>query len=246
MIYVADAEGIGPAIALPLLKRAAQLNPRWGEPIFRQAQLEPDPARKEALLKEAAKLQPRETRYWLELAHVQTDAGNATAAQGTWLRAEDSAPTGAERDRIHQLRLASEQARLDAADAARLRDREAVHLADEQAQKAELDRIHAAETRANAAHADDAAPSNVLTWNQVTAHKTLRGVLTNIECLSGASRLTIKDHAGASTQLLLTGDPAQKLGCGAQHPPRRVSIDYSADPDDRYRTAGTVITIESQ
>ncbi|MGA8026994.1 MAG: hypothetical protein WB992_07600 [Bryobacteraceae bacterium] len=248
-VYIAAAEGLDVAEALPLLKKAARLNPLWGEPIFQQAQLTPDPAAKEALLKNAVQLDPRATRYWVELAQIQTTAGEASAAQGSWLRAEDSAPDSQERGRIHQLRLDSEQERLDAADQARRNEREAVHLADERAQDAETERIRAAEAKANAS-VDEAAggekPQNVVPWNQLTPQKKLEGALTRVDCLGDNARLSIKDRTGATLELFLKGSSALGLSCGVQQPPRRVSIGYSAQPDERFHTAGNVVSIKVQ
>ena len=51
--------------------------------------------------------------------------------------------------RIHQLRMDSEEQRLDAADRDRRREREELHQADQRAQNAETQRIHAAEQKAN-------------------------------------------------------------------------------------------------
>jgi len=248
-VYVAAADGLDAAQALPLLKKAAQLNPLWGEPIFKQAELASEPAQKEALLKQATQLDPRATEYWLELARVQTDAGEATAAQGTWLRAEDSAPNAAERERIHQMRLDSEQERLDAADEARRREREAVHLDDERAQQAELDRIRAAEAKANQsadAAAGTAEPDKVVPWDEVVKQKKLQGVLVRVDCLHTATRLWVKDKTGGSTQLLLKQIPQSGLACGPQHPPRRITVAYSAEPDERFHTVGTVVTMQVQ
>ena len=248
-VYVSAADGLNTDKALPLLKKAAQLSPLWAEPIFKQAELASEPARKEALLKEAVRLDPRATEYWLELAKVQTEAGEATAAQGTWLRAEDSAPDGAERARIHQLRLDSEQQRLDAADEARRREREAVHLADERAQQAELDRIRAAEAKANQAtdaQAGTGKPENAVPWDQVIAQKKLQGMLVRVECLRTATRLWIKEKSGASIQLLLKQNELSGLACGPQQPPRRVTLAYSADPDEQFHTVGTVVSMQVQ
>lgn len=248
-VYVTAAEGLDAAQALPLLKKAAQLNPLWAEPIFKQAELAPNPAEKEKLLKEAVKLDPRGTQYWLELAQLQTETGESTAAQGTWLRAEDSAPDPKERDRIHQLRIDSEQARLDAADEARRREREAAHLDDEHAQKAELDRIHAAEEKANQsvdAKAGTAKPEDAVPWDQVVAQKKLQGMLVRVDCLHTATRLWVKDKTGTATQLLLKQVTPPGLTCGPQQPARRVTLAYSADPDEQFHTAGTVVSIQVQ
>jgi hypothetical protein len=248
-VYVSAADGLDAGQALPLLKKAAQLNPRWGEPIFRQAELAAEPALKEPLLKQATQLDPRSTEYWLELAKVQTDVGEATLAQGTWLRAEDSAPNGAERDRIHQMRLDSEQERLDAADDARRREREAVHLDDERAQQAELDRIRAAEAKANQsadAAARSAKPDKIVPWDEVVTQKKLQGMLVRVDCLHTATRLWVKDKSGASTSLLLKQIVQSGLTCGPQQPPRRITVAYSAEPDEGFHTAGTVVTMQVQ
>ena len=248
-VYVAATEGLDAPQALPLLKKAVQLNPLWAEPIFREAQLTSDPVEKQALLKQAIRLDPRGTQYWIELAQVQTSAGQASAAQGSWLRAEDSASTPEERDRIHQLRLNSEQERLDAAEDARRRDREAVHLADERAQQAETDRVRAAEAKANQAldaAAGGGKPENVVPWEQVVPQKKLEGTLTRVDCLGSNARLWVNDKAGKLTQLFLKNVSEADLPCGPQQPVRHVSIAYSAQPDDRFRTAGNVVSIKIQ
>lgn len=248
-VYVTAADGLEGGAALALLKKAAQWNPLWAEPIFKQAELASSPAQKEALLKQATQLDPRATKYWLELAKAQAEAGEASAAQGTWLRAEDSAPTPAERDRIHQLRLDSEQERLDAADEARRREREAAHLDDERAQQAELDRIRAAEAKANQAadaQAGSDTPEKVVPWDQVVAQKKLAGTLVQVDCLRTATRLGIKDKAGSSIQLLLKQAVKTGLSCGAQRPPRRILLTYSAEADEQFHTAGTVVSMQLQ
>ncbi len=246
-VFVGAADGLDPAEALPLLKRAIQLNPLWAEPIYQQAQLASDPGEKLKLLKEATRLDPRQTKYWIELAQFETAQGDATAAQGTWLRAEDSAPNDAERARVHQMRVDSEQERLDAAEDARRRDREAVHLADERAQQNEADRIRAAEEKANkaldsASTADD--PQNAVPWNQLVPQKKLQGSLLRVDCLGSNARLTIKDKAGARLQLLLKQASEAGLTCGAQQPARHVSLTYAAEPDDRFHTSGNIVDLQ--
>ncbi len=248
-VYAAAAEGLSPAQALPLLKKAAQLNPLWAEPVFRQAQLTDEPAEKEALLKKATQLDPRGTQYWMELAQVETANGQATAAQGTWLQAEDSAPTPAERERIHQLRLNSEQERLNTADEARRREREATHLADEHAQQSEADRIKAAEAKANEAldtAAGGAKPENAVPWDQVVPQKKFDGTLIRVDCLGSHARLWVNDKRGNTLPLFLKDSSMLGLACGAQQPARRVSVAYSAQPDDRFHTAGNVVSIKIQ
>jgi len=246
-VFVDAADGLDPAEALPLLKKAAQLNLLWAQPIFEQAQITSDPTEKQKLLKQATRLNPRETGFWIELAQLQSTQGDATAAQGSWLRAEDSAPSEAEHARVHQLRLDSEQERLDAADNARHRDREAVHLADEHAQQSQADRIRAAEEKANQA-LDKASggerPADVVPWQQVVPRKKLQGSLVQVDCLGSDARLTVKDKGGASVQLLFKQMSEAHLTCGPQQPGRRVSVTYALQPDDRFHTSGNVVDIE--
>ncbi|MBV9498567.1 MAG: hypothetical protein JO138_04270 [Acidobacteriaceae bacterium] len=247
-VYVAAAEDLPPDQALPLLKKAAQLNPLWGEPVFQQALLAANPAEKESKLKQATQLDPRATRYWLELAQVEMANGEGVSAQGAWLHAEESAPTQAERDRLHQQRLDSQQEREDAAENQRLRERNAAHLADEQAQQSEADRIRAAEERANKtldSAAGGAQPSNVVPWSAISENKKLRGQLIQVDCLRHASRLTIRAAAG-NVALLLPESIGQKLACGVLSSPRRVSVAYNAESDEEHNTSGVITSFEFQ
>jgi hypothetical protein len=244
LVYVGAAEGLDAAQALPLLKRAEQLNPLWAEPVFQQAEVTNNAAEKLSLLKKATQLDPRGTRYWVALAEYQTSLGQAAAAQSSWVRAEDSAPTSAERDRLHQQRLDSEQDRLDAEARAAKRERDAAKEADEHAQQAEAARIRAAEERANAGR--DEPAENVLKWSDVVPQRNLTGRLINVECLGANARLEIKDKQGASIRLLLKNVSESGLACGTQKPSRAVSISYAAQPDDRFQTAGLVTSLKLQ
>lgn len=248
-VYVAAAEGLPPERATPVLKRAAQLNPLWAEPILLQAQLTPDLAQREVLLKKVVQLDARLTKAWLALAETQTANGHATAAQGTWLRAEDSAGPGPDQDRIHQLRLSSEQERLNAAEAARRHEREAAQLDDERAQQAAAARIHAAEEKANEqqeAAAGGVKPEKVVPWEETVRQRKIQGTLIRVDCLRDSARLWVKDRAGKIMQLFLK-EPGQ-LGpaCNAQTRPRRVLVAYSPRDDDRLNTSGDVVSITFQ
>lgn len=246
-VYLADADGQPRTEGLELLKKASQLNPMWAEPVYLQAELASTPAEKETLLKKAVQLAPRMTKYWIELAELQTVDGHALLAQGSWLRAEDSAPTEAERERVHQLRVRSEQERLDAADQERRREREAAHLADQQAQQSEADRIRAAEAKAN--HALDTAaggsePTNVVPWDSMLTKKKVTGTLLRVECLHSGDRLSIKNRSGQIVQLYLKDPASSNLSCGIQTSPRRVTVAYIDRTDDVRHTAGNVTDIE--
>ncbi|MGI8958509.1 MAG: tetratricopeptide repeat protein [Bryobacteraceae bacterium] len=248
-VYVAAAEGLAADRATPLLKRAAQLNPLWAEPVFRQAQLTSDLAEREVLLKKAVQLDPRSTRAWLALADTQTANGHAAVAQGTWLRAEESTVPGPERDRLHQLRLSSEQERLNAAETARRRERETAQQDDERAQQAEAHRIRAAEEKANQqqeAAAGGVKPEKIVPWEETVRQRRIQGRLIRVDCLRASARIWVKDKAGKIIQLFLK-EPGQ-LGpaCGPQPQPRRVLVAYSPRDDDRLNTAGDVVSITFQ
>jgi hypothetical protein len=248
-VYVAAAEGRAPEQALPLLKRAAQLNPLWSEPVFRQAQLTPDLAQREVFLKKVVQLNPRSTEAWLALAEIQTANGHASTAQGTWLRAEDSAAPGPDRDRIHQLRLNSEQERLNAAEAARRHERDAARLDDERAQQSEAARIRAAEEKANEqqeAAAGGVKPENVIPWEETVRQRKVQGRLIRVDCLRNSARLWVKDRAGKIMQLFLKEPSQLGRGCGPQSQPRRVLVAYSPRDDDRLNTSGDVVSITFQ
>jgi len=239
-----------PQRALELLKRAAALNPLWAVPIYEQARLTTDPAAKEALLRKAAQIDPRATSYWLDLAQLQTTNGHAIEAQGSWLRAEDSAPTAGEKDHIHQMRMDTEQGRLDAADAERIREREAAHADDQRAQDNEADAIRAAEEKANRENdlaAGNEKPADVVPWDATLPQRKLTGLLTQVDCLHGGkTRLTIQERSGKTTSVLGDSNLTTAISCGIQQPPKKVSISYAADPDAHFRTAGRLVNLQLQ
>ncbi len=248
-VFVKAADGLSANEALPLLKRAEQLNPLWAEPIFLEAQLTPDLAQREVLLQKAVHLDPRDTQAWVALANTQTANGHAEVAQGTWLRAEDSAATPEERDRIHQQRLASEQERLDAAEAARCKERDAARLEDERAQQAEAARIRAAEEKANEkleAAAGGAKPEKVVPWEETVRQRKINGTLIRVDCLRHSDRLWVKDKTGKVLQLFLKEPNQIDAACGSQQQPRRVLIAYSPRDDDGFHTSGDVVSITFQ
>ncbi len=248
-VYTASAEDLPQEQALPLLKRAAELNPRWAEPVFLQAQLAEQPSEKEMLLKSATELNRREPEYWITLAKTQTADGHAAFAQGSWLRAEEAAASEKERERIHQMRLDSEEERLNAADAAREQEREAVHVANRRAQQRQANRVRVAEEKANRAldaEAGSARPETVVPWSDVIPQKRLEGVLTRVDCLGSDARLILRSRDGTSTPLLLKNASEFGLACGEQRSPARLSVSFAAQPDEQLKTSGTVTTLKIQ
>lgn len=250
-VYLEKADGLSGDQAAELLKKAALYNPRWAEPVYRQAQLAVKPADKVALLHNCTQLDPRRTDCWLQLAQLQSTMGDGPGAQGSWFRAEQSAPTDSQRDRIHTMRLASEEQRLNAVEAKRRQEQQAAEADEDRALRAEAARIHAAERRANrelAAESGAPVPANPATANQFTAKaKKLTGTLVAIGCSNSSSAtLSVRDRRGETTKVLL-GDKSQlDLSCGVQRPPLPISLTYSEHPDDQLGTAGQVVTLNLQ
>ncbi len=235
--------------SLSLLKKAAQLNPRWAAPVYAEAEAASDPAEKETLLKKAASLDPRNTSYWLELAQLQASDGHAIEAQSSWLRAEDSAPNETERDRIRKLHEQSEQDRLNAADQERSDEREAAHREDQRARAAENDRIHAAEQKANESLSQNAsgdAPAKVVPWEDVVPQRKLSGVLTSVVCGRQTARILVRDKGGKVVPLSVRDWKAAGLSCGAQQNGHRIAVTYAAEPDEPNHTAGRVLSLRLQ
>ncbi len=248
-VYFASAEDLPTERMIALLKKAATLNPRWAEPVFRQAQETEDKGEREALIKRATEINPRETKYWIALAKAQIANGHASVAQGSWLRAEESAATEKGRDEIHQMRLDNETARLDAAEKARLQERNAAHLADQRAQQSQADRVKAAESKANAsldAEAGGKAPTEVVPWNQVVPKKELRGQLTRVDCVGKNARLRVKDTHNHELTLFVANSADAGLSCGDQKPAIPVIVTYSAQPDESLHIDGTVLTLQTR
>jgi hypothetical protein len=248
-VYFASAEDLPTERLIALLKKAETLNPRWAEPVFRQAQETEDKGEREALIKKATEINPRETKYWIELAKAQIANGHAAVAQGSWLRAEESAATDKGRDDIHQMRLDNEAARLDAAEKARRDERDAARRSDAQAQQSQADRIKAAEAKANAAvdaEAGGKAPGEVVPWNQVVPKKELRGQLLRVECAGKTARLRVKDTHNRESTLLFRNPSDSGLSCGDQKPTVPVIVTYSAQPDEALRIDGTVLTLQTR
>jgi hypothetical protein len=244
-VYLGAALSGPAADALPLLKKAAEINPMWAEPVFRQAEFTTNLSEKETLIKRATQLDPRISEYWIELAQLQIENGHVSLAQGSWLKAEDSAKNETERERIHELRTNSEQARLDALEVERRRDREEAHEADRRAQRVEEDAIHRAEERANRtldAAAGGEKVGDAVPYSSLLPKKKISGVLTQVDCLNRGVRLLVKAKTGETSALYLpeTASLPLQLTCGAQHAPRHVTITYTMSADEIRHTIGDV------
>jgi hypothetical protein len=238
--------------ATQALLHAAGINPKLDEPFAMMAQRDTDPQKRLAHWKAAAERNPRNAAYWKALAEAYLADHNYGGAASAWKSGEQAATDPAQRDQMHQARMAVEEQRLDY---------EAAEKRREAAEKAaELDRLkaearaelHAAEAKFSdgSAKPDDKA---IPWWEGPKPTGHLQGNLKQVDCLGKQARLVVEDPQHQIVKLLVA-DPAQivfigtqqaTLGCGVQKP-RRVVIDYFPKPNAKLATAGDVASIEFQ
>jgi hypothetical protein len=250
-VYVQSAQGRPPAEAISLLKTAAEVNPRWWLPLAKQAELVESLPEKQSLLIDACKLNPRSAALWRQLAELQTKMGRGMAAQNSWIRAEDASATSDERERIHRLREAAEEKRLDAEDQARRDAQAAAKAEDDRLRNRQQERIQAAEERAAEANgeSDSSNLKNVTPWWSGN-DRPIEAELTRVECLDNEARLFLRSSSGKPLVLLvpdakqvrIDGASAQ-LGCGVQSPKRKLTLTYKPRVDRRLKTTGDVDAI---
>lgn len=243
-----------------LLKKASELNPRWGEPYYQLADInpaidKPQLEQRAAMLKKAAELDPRNSDYWTALAKTYEVAKDFTEAQKAWSGAERAAANDQERAKIAKIRLDVQAKRFDyeAAERKRIHDEEQADIERVKAQsEAE---IHAAEAAARKKmNPNGEAIPKPEGWYKApdTGGATLQGTFQRLDCLSGAQARLVVQVADAKTVQLLVADPSQidlggrneTLNCGAQKNPRQVLVRYNPKPDAKLHTAGVVTTIE--
>lgn len=237
------------------LKKAAELNPRWSEPYFRQAEVEKDNLeQRAAMLKKAAAFEPRNIDYWQALARTEIAAKNFPEAQKAWAGAERAAANDEERSRIHQVRLQVEKERADFEEAERKRIAEERER-DIQRVKAQSDAaIHAAEAEAyKKLNPDGTAPPKPVGWyEEMHGNAKVEGLFERLDCIGRQARLVIQGADGKNmqllvrdpTQIVVVGGAEKTFGCGAQKPPQKVLVEYIAKPDAKQRTSGEAVSIE--
>ncbi len=241
------------------LKKASELNPRWAEPYFQLADI--DPAidkehleKRAVLLKKAVSLEPRNIDYWTALAKNDVAANDFTEAQKAWGGAEHAATSDEERERIHQLRQSLQETRFDAeaAERKRLADE---HEADLQRVKAQSDAaIRLAEDQARKRlNPNGEPPPKPEVWYQNgKTGPSVEGAFIRLDCLDGKQARLVIQAADAKTVQLLVADPsqidmggaAQALSCGPQKNPRQVLVHFDAKADAKLHTTGVVTAIE--
>jgi hypothetical protein len=229
------------------LEQAAKANPRWAEPHVRLAALETNAVAKVAQLKTATTLAPNNSAYWQALADAQTAANQPTDAAKSWISAERTAPSEAERTRIRQIRVDAEQRRTDFELDAKKRD------ADERAQElqnikdAAAAEVRAAEAKANREQGGLKSGATPVPFAQIYGGESIAGTLLQVDCFNGPRRLTIEKSGGATVKVVVRStqglNPAD-FTCGAQKPTRRVFVTHDSKPDAQLGTVGNVQTYE--
>lgn len=241
------------------LKKASELNPRWAEPYYQLADVDPavDKVHLEqraALLKKAANLDPRSIDYWEELAKTYIAAKDFGEAEKAWSGAERAAATDQDREHIRKIRLDVQAKQFDeeAAERKRVKDE----------QEADLERVKAQSDAAIRASEDaarkkmnpnGAVPPKPQAWYEApTAGAKVNGVFKRLDCLDQRARLVIQTADGKTVQLLMAdpsqvtlgGGGEQTFACGAQKNPRQVTVQYNAKSDTALHTSGVVVAIE--
>ncbi len=243
-----------PAKAWDAFQQAGQLNPRWAEPHSRMASMTKDPQKRIQLWKKAAEIEPRNARHWQELAEAELAVKAFANAAIAWRSAERAAATAEERERIRRSRLSYEERRagLEEAERRRLAEEAAREIA--RLKEDALREVRAAEARANQGAGPASSRKPVEWWDGPRPTGKASGLLERVDCVGRTARLVIRGEARKLMQLAIR-DPAkivilgggeQTLGCGPQKPPRKVTVEYTPQPDARLGTIGEAALIEFQ
>ncbi|MEO8025683.1 MAG: hypothetical protein ABI823_04395 [Bryobacteraceae bacterium] len=243
-----------PGKASGFISEATTLNPLWAEPWVQMARIDDGKQRKAFDWKQAATRQPRNAEYWQAYAKTALDAKLFQEAGRAWVLAERAAASPEERERIHDLRLKTEDERAAAEAAERKR------IADERVRELEALKagaraeIHAAEQAANQRLTEQAGgapvPQAIEQWWQETAgDNQVIGLLENVDCSRGAVKLEIRVDKQLTRVLVkdLSTVPlkgASALGCGVQKPARQVAVGYQTAADRKSGTIGEALSIE--
>jgi hypothetical protein len=247
-VYMQAAQDLPPDQALPLLKKAEQLNPRWSKPVYAQAEDTEDGIQREALLKQAIQLNSRSPDYWVALARAQIANDQALAAQSSWARAEEAAPDEAKRKFIRHLQESMEDARLDGEKDQAKREKDAAVQADQRAQQAEQDRIHAAEDRANKASAaaaggDNSAGPAIVDWDSLTKTQKSYGSVVMVTCGTDYVRVAVRDLRGKTRQLLYRDPDHKTFSCENKPEKRRIVVTFRPHDDAVHGTDGDIVNV---
>jgi hypothetical protein len=235
------------------LLKALGINSKLAEPFALLAKIDTDPRKRVMHWKAAAERDPRNTTYWKTLAEIYLADHNYGEAAKAWRSGEQAAIDPAERERMHQARMAIEQQRLDYIEAEKRRE------AEEKSREIETLKAQArADLRkAEAKFSDSANPPGdkaVPWWDGPRPEGKVSGTLKQVDCLpKQQARLSIEDASHKVVKLLVadpskvvyTGNGEVSLGCGVQKP-RKITVEYFPKANARLATAGEVATVDFQ
>lgn len=235
------------AKATQALLHAAGINPKLDEPFALLAARDTDPEKRVAHWKDAADRNPRNASYWKNLAEAYLAEEDFDGAAKAWTQGEQAATDPAERERMHQARMAIEQQRLDYLDAQKRQEAADLEKLKDQA------RAHVHELEQKYSQPDAAGTKVVPWWDGPKPSGKIYGMLTRVDCLGKQARLSVAGDGQKVTKLLvpdaakivLLGGGDQALGCGAQKA-RPVTVEYFPKVNSRLGTAGEVATLEFQ
>jgi hypothetical protein len=244
------ADETSPSEVEKKLVRATELNPRWAEPHAQIAILTPELGHKIGRMKKAVSLEPRHGDWWRQLAEWQYEGRLYSDAAASFLNAARWADNPAEKARMQARWQELEQSRaaLEAADRKRIEDEKQAAL--EKLRQEALDRIRAAEKKANSDLGGGRAA--VAWWDGPRPEGKASGLLERFDCVKPAAILSLKSDDGKIVKLsvgdpskvVLTGGGEMALTCGIQKPPRRVRIEFQPKANAKTGSIGEVALIE--
>jgi hypothetical protein len=241
-----------PAQSLAAFEKALQLNPNWAEPHFRIAERADTPAKKSFALKRAVAVEPRNMAYWRAYAEALEAQKNFVEAVKAWHGAELAATTEAEREDLRRIAQERGDLRAEQEAAERRRKSDEEHAEVDRLRNEMLDRVHAAEAKANQKAGAVKNPGKTEKWWDGPPLTKFSGTLQRVDCLGKQARLVLQSAEGKPMQLLVA-DPAQivllgggekTFACGPQKPPRPVTIEYVDKPNAKLGTAGEAQVVE--
>jgi tetratricopeptide (TPR) repeat protein len=241
-----------PVQAQAAFEKAIQLNPNWAEPHFRIAEISDTPAKKAFALKKAVAAAPRNMPYWRAYAEALENQKNYVEAVKAWRGAERAAPSEAERVELRRIAQQRGDLRAEQEAAERRRVAEEERAEVERLRLESLERIHAAEAKANEQAGAVKNPAKVEKWWDGPPLSKVSGSLVRVDCIGKQARLVLQTAEAKPLQLLVA-DPAQivimgggekTFGCGPQKPPRPVIVEYVPKPNAKLGTAGDAQVVE--
>jgi hypothetical protein len=236
-------------------QKAMERKPDWPEPRYRAALAESDPAKRRALLKQAADAAPREAPIWQALAETQEKLSEFSDAARSWAAAERAAATEPDRAAIRARRAALTGQKLDYEEAERQRKIDERNAELNRLKNDALAQIKLAEAKARGQMQPLPEGTKIEQWwDPTNPPAKVEGTLERVDCLKGGSlRLAIRENpkkltvlfVAAPNQLFLPGGGTLDLTCGPQRVKKKVIVGYQPQPPEpKTGVTGQASTLE--